>query len=83
MTTLRDARLRAFCCGDACQHEAGYFHTCKAPHYADRLAAHDAALEVAGIPISKLLDGTWCCVPKTEGTLREEQRVAAAAEVKP
>lgn len=67
---LREKRLRALCCPDGhCKHHdvIGYDEpaSCEVAEL-DRakLAAHDAVLLAAGIPIDKLADGTYVAVPK-------------------
>ena len=67
---LTKARLRALCCPGGCRaHPAT--QQCDAdrtqgnlPLPGTLLAAHDAVLEAAGVPISKLIDGTWQAVPR-------------------
>lgn len=64
---LNNARLRALCCPDGCDHVTGRLlvggGACCAELQSDTLTAHDDALEAAGIPIGKLLSGEWVAVP--------------------
>ena len=77
MTDLTQARLRALCCPDGvCKGKRYNPNGCWAGNnVANRLAAHDAALEAAGIPIGRLVSGEWVAVPKAP----TEAMVAAAA----
>jgi hypothetical protein len=75
MTDLTQARLRALCCPP--QHYTCVGErtggNCVCETFADHLAAHDAVLEAAGIPIGKLVSGELVAVPK-EPTEEMEMR---------
>lgn len=71
---LRQARLRAICCPSGCIEKL-YGRNCYAglgwravrdSPPVSLLAAHDAVLRAAGIPIDELVNGTWQAVPKKE-----------------